>query len=379
MSALFLLFAATAIAALQFADFRRLASWRTIGALAIVTLAVIVAARALVPSPDTFATTRLAQRAEAAAKVFSSLQPGTSAIIAVGASRSHFGLRRKKLEQELSKPGRPVALIKLTVAGADNFQRLELLRRFSKRVSEFGMPNLNRFVVLFEVQENYDTMPLTFWRALKQTWSPEAMETTQPHNAGLLIRSFLSSQQIRDPGLFAQLIAHLSSNALGLGALAPLSTGSKPRSIPTTLVEPPVLTKQPPRNAKKIKSRLRNFELRLGRIEAKEAKPFDGWKLNLVEPLFAEALPTKPDAIAYYNVPSIKPADYRHARRWCAAIKPAACFYFGMAQWSDNADYSDNRNWRDPGHMMAPLTDVWTEFIAKSILDAGLLGSEGGR
>lgn len=379
LSALFLLFAAAAIAALQFADFRRLASLPMLLALVVLTVAGILAARELSAPSDPFATTRLAQRAEAAAKVFSELKPGTSAIIAVGASRSHFGLRRERLEQLLSKPGQPVAVIKLTVAGADNFQRLEMLRRFSKRVREVGVPSLNRLIVLFEVQKNYDTMPLTFWRALKQTWSPEALETTQPHNASLLIRSFLSSRQILDPGLFAQLIAHLSSNALSIGELAPAATGATPRSIPTALIEPPALTEQPKRNATKIANRLKGFERRLQKIESKAAKPFQGWKLDLVEPLLRDALPMQPDAIAYYNVPSIKPSDYRHARRWCAAVQPAACLYFGLAQWLDDPGYSEYRNWRDPGHMMAPLADAWTSFIAKQISDKGLVLHEDSR
>lgn len=373
-SALFLLFAAVAIAVLQLADIRRLAAWRGLLVLLVFTVSGAVLIKRLDAGTDRFATTQLSQRAEFAAQAFSGLGPDRTVLIAVGASRTHFGLRRAELEKALAESGIDVAVIKLTVPGADHFQRLEMLRRFTRRVRDLGRPMPRRLIAMFEVQKNYDTVPLTLWRALRQAWSPEALESTQAHNGPVLLGSYVSSSQIRDPETFVQLLAHLATNAAGGGKLAPQvpEHKQKTRGPPKRLIDPPALASRRPGGARLVRRQLAGFEAQLAAIESEPAASTNGWKRRYVDPLLREALPMEPANVVYFNVPSIKPGDYRHARGWCSAVAPQPCIYFGLAQWRRESGYAKQDNWRDPGHMLAPLAETWTAYIA------GELGSPDG-
>ncbi|MDX2259627.1 MAG: hypothetical protein NW205_12020 [Hyphomicrobiaceae bacterium] len=375
--ALFLLFAGLAVGLLQAIETDRLARRAAAAAVCIVAAAVtaIVAIATFAPDPDRFAQTRLTERATAAANAVAEADPATTLILVVGASRSHFGLRKDVLEQALAAQGRHSTVVKLTLPGADTFQRLEMLRVLARHLPE-GSASAFRVVVLFELQENYDTLPLTFWRELRQAWTPEALQSTDVHNAALVVASYLGSSQVRDTGTFITLLGHIAANATGAGRLAPTPAGrDEPRPRNLRLIEPPALDSRPAANAAVVKQALAGFATDLAAEEARQPVAFTGWKRDLVEPLMLGALPFDDLRIGYFNTPSLKAGDYRHARTWCASLDGAACLYFGRVDWLADAQFAHERNWRDPGHMLSEVSTAWTLWLAGRLAGSGLMGS----
>ncbi len=360
---LFLLYAIVAVIVLQLLSFARLSTLQSWVVVAVTAGAGATAFYFLNPGNDGFEATRLTKRAEYAAHALATVAPDKTILLFIGGSRTHFGLRRVKLEATLAAHKIKAAAIKLTVPGADHFQRLEMLRQFTRKVREAGTPMSQNFIALFEIQENYDTRPLTFWRVMNQAWSPEALQSAQIHNADVVLKSYLSSRQSYDLKTLVQFIGHLGANATGLGQLAPQIAKAK-RTSEVGLREDPALDEQRPGGARRVRRAIKRFEEKLENIEAEPAAETNGWRNKFVAPLQLAALPRAPTAVIFFNVPSIKPADYRHARNSCATFSPDPCFYFGLNQWRDNPSFFEGGNWRDPGHMLEPLAEDWSEYFA---------------
>ena len=288
-----------------------------------------------------------------------------------GGSYPARGLNGERLEQDLARAtGGAVAVIQMSLPGANHFERLSMYDEFVGLLSrpEIEAIRTKKVVLMLERQAGYDQDPLAQFEKNRHT--DRAYGYLTPVNAWDAFRAW-RMQKAPDAreaaAMLGDLVNHAGINAINVGYFSrhvPVSdqavlVGYQPMRVPAGHFR-----------YRGMAGVMKHFE----RSRRESAQPLPAWLdavlLPRVRAVFAPLAPQ----FVYYTVPSLNGAYVRYAHDACSAAGGIPCIDYGdpvLLQALDAAQY-----WYDNGHMLPEGAAIYTDWLAARL--APHLGSNPG-
>lgn len=104
-------------------------------------------------------------------------------ILLVGSSATQYGVNGVALEESLVEVGLAVTVLQFSLAGANHFERLFMLRLFLEEIGKKHRKELSKTTTLLlcEVFDAYDQSPLYLFN--KEAYTRRAITWLEPHQA----------------------------------------------------------------------------------------------------------------------------------------------------------------------------------------------------
>ena len=260
------------------------------------------------------------------------------------------------LDRELARLGYSVHAVRLTLSGANHFERYRLQQDVERRLEKKRRPR-QRWLYLAEVQRMYDVKPLaTFFRNEGTTRSYHYLT---PENAWYATLAMRTRNVMPSEAWFEPMLRHAFVNGFNVGVSS--------RLISTDDFE--AATGRPKRDRHHHPA----FSGLTEQLTALEQSPGPAvdlpWLFDIRERRERRLWKGYVNGLVYFGVPSPQPNELLHERRFCAATqRPCIAPDKSLLEALDQPTF-----WRDRAHMNVLGSDIYSCWFVKQLVDGGYL------
>jgi len=277
-----------------------------------------------------------------------------------GGSLAQKGVDARLLEQELSRRGYSVRVVRLALTAANHFERLEFYRELLRRLPNVSHPG-QRWVLLAEACVQYDLQPLAQFHGNRDT--VRALAYLSPATA----YDALSAQ--RDPRLDQpsegpwrwDLARQVSINAFNVGV--------------TDRLEPLEHVRAESGGVPNSRDRLRErFDVGKLLEELRHLTPDPEppkWLRRIRERRLLDVWGPRLDDIVYFGTPSTRVEQLKHVRGVCRSTT-RKCIPPTDKKLYKKLD--SNSLWLDEAHLNREGARIYTAWLAARLVKEGVLG-----
>jgi hypothetical protein len=276
-----------------------------------------------------------------------------------GGSYVQRGLDAKLLEHELAQLGYRTRVVRLSLTGANHFERLQLYEDLTARLPH-RVNHGQRWVFMIEVQQGYDVQPLAQFEGNQDT--SRAYHYLTPRNAWFALAAHHgggSTLPLDWRGHWA-VGRHAMINAFNVGLVERLTT----------------LDEVTPARPKISNQRGRRFDFEgmsawvaeAGRTA--QASSLPPWLLPVRDRRLRAVWTPYIDEWVYFALPSTAVEQLEHARSFCLQTE-SPCIAPDDVALLRGLD--DKQFWFDAGHLSAKGARVYTHWLAEQLAKRGVL------
>jgi hypothetical protein len=276
-----------------------------------------------------------------------------------GGSYVQRGLDGELLERELDKLGYRARVVRLSLTGANHFERLQFYEDLTARLP----PRANhaqRWVFMIEVQEGYDVQPLAQFEGNQDT--ARAYHYLTPSNGWFALAADHSGGDTLSLDWRGQLavLRHVLINAFNVGLVERLT------KLDDILPKPPKMSRE--RRRRFDFAGMSSLVAEAGR--APQPGSLAPWLMPIRDRRLRAAWKPYIDEWVYFALPSTALAQLDHARAFCLQTNDP-CIAPDDAALLGSLD--DAQLWFDAGHLSTPGSHVYTRWLAEQIAKRGVL------
>jgi hypothetical protein len=276
-----------------------------------------------------------------------------------GGSYVQRGLDAELLERDLAELGYRVRVVRLSLTGANHFERLQLYEDITARLPR-GVKQSPRWIFMIEVQEGYDVQPLAQFENNQDT--ARAYHYLTPINVWFALTADYGGGSTLPLDWHGRLavLRHALINGFNVGLLERLTT----------------LDAVAPARPKISKERGRRFAFdgtsTLVAEAGQAARPRDmpPWLLPVRDRHLREVWGPYIDEWLYFALPSTALSQLEHARGFCLQAR-SPCIAPDDAALLQRLN--DKQLWFDAGHLSERGSRVYTHWLAQQLAKQGVL------
>lgn len=328
----------------------RLAPWLTVLTIVATAAAFWSALERPGTLPDTYPGRIIKYAAQ---ELNASSEPNV--LIIEGGSYVLNGVDCDDLMAELKELGHETKAIRVAAGAANHFERYRMLERVVERLSP-RRPN-QRWVLLAEVQQGYDTIPLTQFTENKKT--SRTYDYSTPDNAWAAVNALRSPGVTAPPAWRWELFQSTMIHSFNVGAL--LRTNDEKDVVTGGGVVS--------RRADSRDKKFRGLDDQIELLSSPSEPNVLPWLGTIREPRLQRVGRSYLDELVYFGLPNTAPEQLSYVRSFCAGIKrtciaPDATLLNGL---------NDSKLWRDKSHMSKKGATVYTRWLARQLVERGVV------
>ncbi len=260
------------------------------------------------------------------------------------------------LDRELARLGYSAHAVRLTLSGANHFERYRLQQDVERRLGPKRRPR-QRWLYLAEVQRMYDVKPLaTFFRNQGTTRSYHYLTA---ENAWYATRAMHTRNVMPSEAWFEPVLKHALVNGFNVGVSS--------RSVS---IEDFAAASGRPKRDRHHHSAFAGLAEQLSALEQSPGAAIDlPWLFDIRERRERRLWRGYINGLVYFGVPSPQPNELAHERRFCAATqRPCIAPDKPLLTALDQPNF-----WRDRAHMNVLGSDIYSRWLAQRLVDGGYL------